>query len=117
MAQYNHLPIFQHTYKLTLEIYQTTRQFPREFKYTLGQRLKEMISDLLNCIVVANSKKDKKDSLEEAQLKLEQLRIHIRLTSDLKVMKLKRFEYFNRIIEEIAKQLSGWLEWSKGRSG
>ena len=75
MAQYNHLPIFQHTYKLTLEIYQTTRQFPREFKYTLGQRLKEMISDLLNCIVAANSKEDKAETLEEARIKLEQQHI------------------------------------------
>jgi len=115
MAKYNHLPIFQHTYKLTLEIHRATHQFPREYKYTLGQRLKEMISDLLNCIVAANSKEDKAKILEKAMLKLEQLRIHVRLTCDLKVIKLKKYEYFNRTIEEIAKQLSGWLEWSKDK--
>ena len=114
MAQYNHLPIFQHTYKLTFEVYKTTHQFPREYKYTLGQRLKEMISDLLNFIISANSKENKSETIENAMLKLEQLRIHLRLAYDLRVFKLKRYEYLNRTIEEISKELSGWLKWSKG---
>jgi hypothetical protein len=76
MAQYNHLPIFQHTYQLTLEIHRSTHQFPREYKYTLGQKLKKIVSDLLDLIVAANSKEDKVEVLEDARLKLEQLRIH-----------------------------------------
>lgn len=111
--RYNHLPIFQHTYQLTLEIHRATHQFPREYKYTLGQKLKEIVSDILDLIVAANSKEDKVEVLEDARLKLEQLRIHIRLACDLKILGLKRFEAFSRTVEEISKQLSGWLEWSK----
>jgi len=81
--RYNHLPIFQHAYQLTLEIHRSTHQFPREYKYALGQKLKEIVSDLLDLIVAANSKEDKVEILEEARLKLEQLRIHIRLACDL----------------------------------
>ncbi len=117
MAQYNHLPIFQLTYQLTLEIHRATHQFPREYKYTSGQKLKEIISDLLDLIVVANSKEDKVEILEEARSKLEQFRIHLRLTCDLKILGLKRYEAFNRTLEDISKQLSGWLEWSKKKQG
>lgn len=115
MAQYNHLPIFQLAYQLTLEIHQTVRQFSREYKYTLGQKLKEIISDLLDLIVAANSKEDKAEILEEARAKLEQFRIHLRLACDLKILGLKKYEAFNRTLEEISKQLSGWLEWAKNK--
>ncbi len=113
MAQYNHLPIFQLTYKLTLQIHQATNQFPREYKYTLGQKLKEIISALLDMIVAANSREDKTEILEEARLKLEQFRIHLRLACDLKILGIKRYEAFSRTLEEISKQLAGWLEWAK----
>jgi len=115
MAQYNHLPIFQMTYQLTLETHKSTQQFSREYKYTLGQKLKEIISGLLDLIVEANSKEDKKAVLEEARLKLEQFRIHLRLASDLKMLGLKKYEMLNRTVEEISKQLAGWLEWAKKR--
>lgn len=115
MAQYNHLPIFQLSYQLALEVHRATHQFPREYKYTLGQKLKEIISELLDLIVEANSKEMKTEVLEEARLKLEQFRIHLRLACDLKILGLKRYEYFNRTLEEISKQLAGWLEWSKSK--
>lgn len=116
MAQYNHLPIFQLAYQLTLEIHRATHQFPREYKYTLGQKLKEIVSDVLDMIVEANSTEEKTEILEEARLKLERLRIHLRLANDLEILGLKRYEAFNRTLEEISKQLSGWLEWSKKKS-
>jgi four helix bundle protein len=115
MAQYNHLPIFQLTYQLTLEIHRATHQFPREYKYTLGQKLKEIVSDVLDMIVEANSAEEKTEILEGARLKLERLRIHLRLANDLEILGLKRYEAFNRTLEEISKQLSGWLEWSKSK--
>jgi len=116
MAKYNHLPIFQETYKLTLEIHQTVDQFPRAHKYVLGQRLKDITSDLMDLIVEANSKQEKAEILEQARLKLEKFRIHLRLSFDLKILGLKKYEYFSRIIEEISKQLSGWLDWAREKN-
>lgn len=54
MAQYNHLPIFPLTYQLTLEIHKAVHQFGREHKYTIGQKLKEIVSEVLDFIVLAN---------------------------------------------------------------
>jgi len=39
MAQYEHLPIYKQTYDLLLRIMTATKNFPREYKYTLGQKL------------------------------------------------------------------------------
>lgn len=116
MAQYNHLPIFQLAYKLTLEIYQITHNFSREYKYTLGQKLKEISADFLDFIVLANSQENKIPSLKEARLRLERLRIHIRLACDLKIISFKKYELLSRSLEELSKQLAGWQDWAlKGR--
>ena len=40
MSRYEHIRIFQCAYMLTIEIYKTAGNFNREFKYTLGEKLK-----------------------------------------------------------------------------
>lgn len=116
MAQYNHLPIFQKTYLLTVEMYGVTARFPRAYRFTLGEKLKTLLSDLLCSIVAANGKEDKVSSLEEAAITLEQLRIHIRLACDLKILGLGTYESMNRTLEEMSKQLAGWSAWAKGKA-
>lgn len=116
MAQYNHLPVFQKTYLLTVEMYGVTSRFPRLYRFTLGEKLKALLSDLLCLIVAANGREDKAPSLDAATITLEQLRIHIRLASDLKILGLGTYESMSRALEEISKQLSGWATWAKGRT-
>ena len=41
MALYYDLPVFKDVYKLTLFIYSLTKDFSKEYKYTLGQDLKK----------------------------------------------------------------------------
>ncbi len=41
MALYYDLPVFKDVYKLTLLIYSLTKDFSKEYKYTLGQDLKK----------------------------------------------------------------------------
>ncbi len=40
MALYYDLPVYQDTYRLILMIFEFTRDFPREYKFTLGQDMK-----------------------------------------------------------------------------
>lgn len=89
------------------------KEFSREYKYTLGQRLKEKISDFLDDIIEANSLEKKLEKLRSAQLKLECLRIHLRLAFDLKIMGKKGFEFVARKTDEISKQLSGWISMKR----
>ena len=36
MALYYDLPVYQDVYRLILKLFELTREFPREYKYTLG---------------------------------------------------------------------------------
>jgi hypothetical protein len=59
MAQYNELPVYKATYNLLLAIFQFTKDFSREYKYTVGESLKKETIELLRFIYCANSKTQK----------------------------------------------------------
>ncbi len=111
MPRYLHLPVFQKGYDLNLEIYRTTHSFPREYKYSLGQKLKEVSGELLDLIVMANSKENKEPYFPEIGIRIERLRIQLRTAYDLKIIESRRLEFLNRILEEISMQISGWEKW------
>ena len=59
MALYYDLPIFKEVYQLILKIFNYTKDFPKEYKYTLGQDMKRDGIQLVRSIYSANKAKDK----------------------------------------------------------
>ena len=47
MAQYKHLPIYKTTYDLLKLITLRTKHFPRDFKYSLGDKLRNECVELV----------------------------------------------------------------------
>ncbi len=111
--RYSHLPIFQKTYILTLDIYKITGNFKREYKYTLGQKLKGLGHELLELIIQINNSHDKIRLLTDLNNKLEALRLHFRLAFELKVISAKRLGQLNLEIENIGQQIGGWQKWAQ----
>ena len=64
MALYYDLPVFKDVYQLILKIFEYTKDFPREYKYTLGQELKRDGINLARSIYRANKSKNKVEYLE-----------------------------------------------------
>ena len=54
MALYYDLPVYKDVYRLILTIFEYIRDFPREYKYTLGQDLKRDGIVLVRSIYRAN---------------------------------------------------------------
>ena len=54
VALYYDLPVYQDVYRLILKLFEITRDFPREYKYTLGQDLKRDGIVLVRSIYRAN---------------------------------------------------------------
>jgi len=50
LAQYNELPVYKATYDLLLAIFQFTKEFSKEYKYTFGESLKKETIELLSLI-------------------------------------------------------------------
>ncbi len=60
MGRYDELPVYKASYDLLLEIFRFTKNFNKEFKYTVGESLKKETTELITLIYRANSKRESK---------------------------------------------------------
>ncbi|MGK0364746.1 MAG: hypothetical protein ACI85O_001804 [Saprospiraceae bacterium] len=77
MALYYDLPVFKEVYQLILKIFEYTKDFPKEYKYTLGQDMKRDGIQLVRSIYRANKAKDKREYLETFLDDFEVLKLEI----------------------------------------
>ena len=91
---------------MLLSIFQFTRDFNREYKYTVGESLKKETIELLTLIYRANSKYRKTEILQTARERIEVIRLLIRLMKDMKQISLGKFVKINVVVENVSKQLT-----------
>lgn len=113
MALYFELPVYSASYKLTKQVFLITQNFAREYKYTIGQDLKNECTNLTKLIYRANKNYDKIAIIEEAKETVEVIRLQIRLMKDFNQLGIARFIEVNESIEDISKQFSNWLNYQK----
>ena len=119
MALYYDLPVFKDVYKLILLIYSLTKDFSKEYKYTLGQDLKKDSMVLMRSIYRANKAKDKKEYLETFLDDFELLKLEVRLCVDMKIITIKKQVEISLLMDGIGKQITGWrnsqTSWCQNR--
>ena len=108
MALYYDLKVFQDVYQLILKVFEFTKDFPREYKFTLGQDMKRDAIVLVRSIYRANKAKTKTEYLEQFLDDFEILKLEIRLCVDLKIMSFKKQSEIALLMEGIGKQITGW---------
>lgn len=109
MTTYNNLPVYKAAYDLLLEIFQFTKNFSREYKYTIGQDLKQETTQLIKRIFQANSSfENRKQYIQYARGHTETVRLYLRLLKDLKQINTQKFISLNEKVELVSKQLTGW---------
>ena len=108
MGLHQELPVYKSSYDLLLAIFEFTKSFNKDYKYTVGESLKKETIELLTLIYRANSRKDKGDVLQESRERIEVIRLFIRLMKDMKQINLKKFVEVNKAVENVSKQLAGW---------
>lgn len=89
MALYYDLPVYKDVYSFIKLLYQYTKDFPREYKYTIGQDLKKDSLTLVRGIYRVNKAKDKASHFEYLLDDFELVKFQLRLCSDLKLLTLK----------------------------
>lgn len=112
MKIHSDLPVYKASYDLLLSIFVFTKNFSKEYKYSVGEALKKETMALLTLIFRANTRKDKVEVLQEARERIEVIRLYIRVMKDLKQISLKQFISVNETVETVSKQLTGWQKAS-----
>ncbi len=112
MALYYTLPVYKASYKLVILLFSNSDNFAREYKYTVGQKMKEEGAELIKNIYRANKAMDKSAAIGEARENVEMIRLFVRLMQEFDQIGLKKFVEINLNIEEVSKQLANWEKYS-----
>ena len=115
MTGYVYLPIFQKAYDFLIRLQKYIDRMPHLYKHSHGQKLIELSLDFLYLIIEASSITKKYPILIKADLCLEKIRIHCRLLCDLKSINKHQYEILSRELEDIGKQLGGWIKSESGQ--
>ena len=105
------LMLYKVAYELLLYLNKDVVKFyPREFKYTLGERLKNKSLDLLVILYETNLKPvdQRQKDIENLLVILKTIEIMTKLSYDLKCVNLNKFNHLNNLIIQLRKMLYGW---------
>lgn len=87
-------------------------KFPRLRRFTLGERLESGLLTVLESLVEAAYSREKRASLARANRQLEIARHLWRLAYELKVIPGQRYEHGARLMDDLGRQVGGWLRAS-----
>lgn len=104
------LIIFQKIYDFLLWLYPLINRIPKRHRLVLGRHLEELGLSILLLAIEANKIRDNTRKTVQAKIsdKLDELRILIRLTKDLRYMSIDQYSHAAEKINEIGKLLYGW---------
>ncbi|MCP4984373.1 MAG: diversity-generating retroelement protein Avd [Gammaproteobacteria bacterium] len=84
--------------------------FPRNRRFTLGERLETGLIEILELLVEAAYAKTKQDVLRRANLRLAVVRHLWRMAHELQTISTKRYAHGAKLLEDLGKQIGGWLK-------
>ena len=109
------IPIFKKAYDLYRLFHEYRRVAPKQDRFTVFERCEHLILDVIESILQASGeqKQAKVPTLERCSLKLNMLRVFIRLMKDIKAIDVKKYVALETMVDEIGRMLGGWIRSTK----
>jgi hypothetical protein len=114
VARYKHLPIYKTTYQLLELVVRKTKDFPRDFKYSLGDKIRTECIELVVFIYKANSSVNRQQFLAQILERIQAIELMLRLSKDLRLINVDSFSETVVLTDSLARQTQGWLKHSIG---
>ena len=105
-------PLFVKTYDLLKYLIPATQKFPRSQRFVLAKRIQDAALDFHECLLEAR-KVDlltRRDVLRQADVELEKLRLHLRLSMELEYLKFPQYQHVSGYVVEVGRMLGAWRE-------
>lgn len=106
-------PLFAKSYDFVLWLIPQTLKFPREQRFVVARRIQTTAMDFIECLYRATDQDRNLASLKSADVKLKQLRFYLRLSHDLRLLSVRRYEHAGKLLEEVGRLLGAWLKKSR----
>ncbi len=102
--------LYQKTYDFTLWFFPIINSFPQKQRFVLGQQIENELVELIKEISIANAAADKRLVLQKMAVRIDLLRMLIRLAKDLKFLGIKHYAVAAEKLNEIGKLYAGWTK-------
>ena len=89
--------------------------FPRSHRFVLGDRIENIVLEVLELLIEAAYTRDKAALLKRTSIQLEKLRYLIRISKDMTFISLRQYEFASKQIDEVGRMVGGWLRQQEGR--
>ena len=111
------IPIIKKSYDLYKEFYKLRLIVPKQDRYALWQKCENILIEILQGVLYASqqSKIEKLPTLEKTSVKLNFLKVCVRLMKDVKAITPKMYIIIEANLDEIGKMLGGWIKSTKER--
>ena len=108
------LPVFRVAYDLLLRLFQYCSKMSKDYRYTLGEDIKQKLLRMQVCIYHANAveRQEKLTYITEALSLLIEVKLCVRILHDSKQLSLKRFALLCEQMVEIETQLIKWKQYN-----
>lgn len=103
-------PALEQIYRFLLWLMPTVEKFPRTYKFTLGDRIQTTAFVVLEGLIEATYTRVREKRLSDVNLAIERLRFLMRLSTDLKCLDKRRYEFAAKSLDEIGRQVGGWIK-------
>ncbi len=103
-------PVLEEQFRFLLWLIPALDKFPRSQKFLLGDRIQTLAQEVLESLIEANYTRDRRPHLVKANMALEKLRYFVRISVEMQYLDKRRYEFAARCIDEIGRQVGGWLK-------
>jgi hypothetical protein len=107
------LSIIQKTSDLIKYYVPIITRFPKDHKFTLGERLINRLYDLLEGLIEAKYARNKLEKLKLLNVKLDIIRHQTRFLLEFELINQKRYQYIIKLVDDIGTELGGWIKSQK----
>lgn len=110
------LPIFTKWFDFVNWFLPLTDKLPKKIRFSLTNRMSNLALDIVEDLTEARYSRDKGAILRAANLKLEKLRILMRLCVEQQFIAHKTYQHAIKGMNETGKMLGGWIKNQQGRA-
>jgi four helix bundle protein len=95
-------------------VYVVLRNFPKSEKYSLAADIRHILWEagtMLERSSIVPSKQEKLRLLQQADMKLSELKFLVRMGMEMEFVSFEKYKNFSVMVVEIGRMLGGWLKF------
>lgn len=112
MALHTELPIYKTAYDLLDAITDLARNMPRDFKQSIGGKLRDEAVEITTLVFRANVAKEKASHIQQLLERQQVAELLIRLARDKKLISTGQYAKTIQLTNSIGKQANGWRNYA-----